>query len=173
MLTASATTHSRSNGDFPVLGGLAPNWRSCLARFCLCTGVLESPRPFRPLCLCPENSLSPQRRLRFEETGSNAMSVKAVFEGRIAICPEIAQVLASGRVQQEKSQLEDLSPREFEILRMILEARTTDEIATAFHVSRKTVANYHYNIKSKLGVSSDIELGRRPSERRVRWRGKR
>ena len=72
--------------------------------------------------------------------------------------PEIAQVLASGRVQQEKSQLEDLSPREFEILRMILEARTTDEIATAFHVSRKTVANYHYNIKSKLGVSSDIEL---------------
>ena len=85
-------------------------------------------------------------------------SVKAVFEGRIAICPEIAQVLASGRVQQEKSQLEDLSPREFEILRMILEARTTDEIATAFHVSRKTVANYHYNIKSKLGVSSDIEL---------------
>ena len=67
-------------------------------------------------------------------------------------------MLASGRVQQEKSQLEDLSPREFEILRMILEARTTDEIATAFHVSRKTVANYHYNIKSKLGVSSDIEL---------------
>ena len=50
------------------------------------------------------------------------------------------------------------SPREFEILRMILEARTTDEIATAFRVSRKTVANYHYNIKSKLGVSSDIEL---------------
>ncbi len=46
----------------------------------------------------------------------------------------------------------------FEILRMILEARTTDEIASAFHVSRKTVANYHYNIKSKLGVSSDIEL---------------
>ena len=40
---------------------------------------------------------------------------------------------------------------------MILEARTTDEIATAFHVSRKTVANYHYNIKSKL-ASFDIEL---------------
>ena len=33
--------------------------------------------------------------------------------------------------------------REFEILRMILEAKTTDEIASAFHVSRKTMANYH------------------------------
>ena len=85
-------------------------------------------------------------------------AVKAVSDGRIAICPEIAQALALGRVHQERSQLEDLSPREFEILRMILEARTTDEIASAFHVSRKTVANYHYNIKSKLGVSSDIEL---------------
>ena len=85
-------------------------------------------------------------------------AVKAVSDGRLAICPEIAQVLAFGRVHQERSQLEDLSPREFEILRMILEARTTDEIASAFHVSRKTVANYHYNIKSKLGVSSDIEL---------------
>jgi two-component system, NarL family, invasion response regulator UvrY len=85
-------------------------------------------------------------------------AVRAVSDGRIAICPEIAQALAFGRVQQERSQLEDLSPREFEILRMILEARTTDQIASAFHVSRKTVANYHYNIKSKLGVSSDIEL---------------
>ena len=85
-------------------------------------------------------------------------AVKAVSDGRLAICPEIAQVLAFGRVHPERSQLEDLSPREFEILRMILEARTTDEIASAFHVSRKTVANYHYNIKSKLGVSSDIEL---------------
>ena len=41
---------------------------------------------------------------------------------------------------------------------MILDAKTTDEIASAFHVSRKTVANYHYATKSKLGVDSDIEL---------------
>src|SRR5215467_13650560 len=72
--------------------------------------------------------------------------------------PKLLRFWLSGRGHQERSQLEDLSPREFEILRMILEARTTDEIASAFHVSRKTVANYHYNIKSKLAVSSDIEL---------------
>ena len=62
-----------------------------------------------------------------------------------------------GYTKKDRS-LRTFRPREFEILRMILEARTTDEIASAFHVSRKTVANYHYNIKSKLGVSSDIEL---------------
>src|SRR6185437_14188274 len=79
-------------------------------------------------------------------------------EGRMAICPETSEALAFDRVQDEKAGLEALSPREFEIFRMILDARSTDEIAAALNVSRKTVANYHYGIKSKLGVSSDIEL---------------
>ena len=41
---------------------------------------------------------------------------------------------------------------------MILDAKSTDEIAAALNVSRKTAANYHYSVKSKLGVASDIEL---------------
>ena len=85
-------------------------------------------------------------------------AVRDVAEGRMAICPETSEVLAFDRVQEEKTGLEDLSPREFEIFRMILDARSTDEIAAALHVSRKTVANYHYGIKSKLGLASDIEL---------------
>jgi two-component system, NarL family, invasion response regulator UvrY len=85
-------------------------------------------------------------------------SVRDVAEGRVAICPEISEVLALERVQEGKTGLEGLSPREFEIFRMILDARSTDEIATALNLSRKTVANYHYAIKAKLGVASDIEL---------------
>ena len=60
--------HSRSNGDFPVLAEYPLNGRGCLARFCLCNGVFEPLQPFRSLCLCPQNSVSRQRRLRFEET---------------------------------------------------------------------------------------------------------
>ena len=52
-------------------------------------------------------------------------------------------------------QLEDLSPREFEIFRMILDAKTTDEIASAFHVSRKTVANWRHIIPSIGKTSAD------------------
>jgi DNA-binding NarL/FixJ family response regulator len=85
-------------------------------------------------------------------------AVRDVAAGRVAICPEISEVLALDRVQEEKTGLEGLSPREFEIFRMLLDARSTDEIAAALNVSRKTVANYHYSIKSKLGVASDIEL---------------
>jgi len=85
-------------------------------------------------------------------------AVRSVAEGKVAICPEMSEVLALDRVQDEKSGLADLSPREFEILRMILDAKSTDEIASALNVSRKTAANYHYSIKSKLGVASDVEL---------------
>jgi DNA-binding NarL/FixJ family response regulator len=84
--------------------------------------------------------------------------VRRVAEGHVAICPEMSEVLALDRVQDESEGLKDLSPREFEIFRMILAAKSTDEIAAALNVSRKTAANYHYAIKSKLGVGSDIEL---------------
>ena len=85
-------------------------------------------------------------------------AVRTVAEGRVAICSETSAVLALDRVRGERNGLEDLSPREFEILRMVLDAKSTDEIAAALNVSRKTAANYHYSIKSKLGVASDIEL---------------
>jgi two-component system invasion response regulator UvrY len=85
-------------------------------------------------------------------------AVRSVADGQLAICPEIGEVLALDRVQEESDGIEGLSPREFEIFRMILAAKSTDEIASALNVSRKTAANYHYAIKAKLGASSDIEL---------------
>jgi two-component system, NarL family, invasion response regulator UvrY len=85
-------------------------------------------------------------------------AVRDVADGRVAICPEISELLALSQVREEKARMEQLSPREFEILRMILDARSTEAIASALHISRKTAANYHYSIKAKLGAGSDIEL---------------
>ncbi len=85
-------------------------------------------------------------------------AIQLVYSGRPALCAEINSVIAANRLFQPWSALESLSPREFEILRMILDEKTTDEIATSFNLSPKTVANYHYAIKSKLGVRTDIEL---------------
>ena len=70
-------------------------------------------------------------------------AVRDVAEGRVAICPEISEVLALRSGAGGEEGLEGLSPREFEIFRMILDAKSTDEIASALNVSRKTVANYH------------------------------
>lgn len=85
-------------------------------------------------------------------------AIRSVYAGRPALCAEINEAIATSRLCGDTSPIDELSPREFEILRMILDAHSTDEIAMAFNLSPKTVANYHYEIKSKLGVRSDIEL---------------
>lgn len=85
-------------------------------------------------------------------------AIRTVYAGRPVICAEISQAVAVSSLSDGPSVVDQLSPREFEILRMILDAKSTDEIAAAFNLSPKTVANYHYEIKSKLGVRSDIEL---------------
>lgn len=85
-------------------------------------------------------------------------AIRNVNAGRLALCPEISQTLAAAGLSAQPSPFDALSPREFEVLRMIVDAKSTEEIAGAFNLSPKTVANYHYEIKSKLGARSDIEL---------------
>ncbi len=85
-------------------------------------------------------------------------AIRDVFIGRPALCAEINKAIATSRLFDDTSAVDELSPREFEILRMILDAKSTDQIAASFNLSPKTVANYHSEIKSKLGVRSDIEL---------------
>lgn len=85
-------------------------------------------------------------------------AIRSVYAGKTALCDEINRIIAATRLVEEISPIDALTPREFEILRMILDAKPTDEIASAFNLSPKTISNHHYTIKSKLGVQSDIEL---------------
>ena len=81
-----------------------------------------------------------------------------MYKGRIALSPDIAQALAFEQLGGENATLAELTVREFEILRMLVEAKSTQNIAETLNISPKTVSNAHYIIKRKLGVNSDIEL---------------
>jgi DNA-binding NarL/FixJ family response regulator len=87
-------------------------------------------------------------------------AVTDVLAGRIAVSPDIDHELALSRLGGEKTAADVLTPREFEVMRLLLAERTTDEIAATLHVSPKTVANLHSLVKDKLGVGTDIELVR-------------
>lgn len=87
-------------------------------------------------------------------------AVYDVYDGRHVLSPDIAQALAMSKLGGEHGALEELTVREFEILRMLVEAQSAEDIATALHISPKTVSNCHYQIKRKLGVATDIELVR-------------
>jgi two-component system invasion response regulator UvrY len=66
--------------------------------------------------------------------------------------------VAAERLGGRRSLVDDLGPRETEILRLIASGRATEEIADALHLSLKTVQNYHYQIKSKIGARTDAHL---------------
>lgn len=76
------------------------------------------------------------------------------------LSPDIAPEMALSLLHGESNPAEELSPREFEILRLLLDGLGVEEIGNILNISPKTVQNGHYQIKAKLGVKSDIELAR-------------
>jgi DNA-binding NarL/FixJ family response regulator len=85
-------------------------------------------------------------------------AIRDVAAGKKPISPDISHALALMRINPESLAPENLTAREFDIFRMIADAKPIAEIAETLNLSAKTVSNYHYLIKSKLGVSSDVEL---------------
>jgi DNA-binding NarL/FixJ family response regulator len=87
-------------------------------------------------------------------------AIADVLLGRQVLSPDIAQALALARLSERRRPLEDLTPREFDVLCMLVSPTSVHDIAQRLHLSAKTVNNLHYQIKAKLGVDSDIELTR-------------
>ncbi len=92
------------------------------------------------------------------EAAELVRAVETVARGGRALGDDIAREIAAERLAEGRSPLDDLGPRETEILRLVASGRTTDEIAGALHLSAKTVQNYHYQIKSKVGARTDAHL---------------
>jgi DNA-binding NarL/FixJ family response regulator len=60
----------------------------------------------------------------------------------------------------EPARSEPLTPRELEIVKLIAEAYSNDEIADELHISKKTVARHRANILEKLGMHDRVQLTR-------------
>jgi len=76
------------------------------------------------------------------------------------LSPDIAPDMALQLLDGKDHPVQELTPREFEILRLLLAGKGPEEIGAALHISPKTAQNCHYQIKAKLGVKTDIELAR-------------
>lgn len=85
-------------------------------------------------------------------------AITEALAGRQTLSPDIAQILALAKFSSKQTLLHELTPREFDILCMLMSTSEINQIAVSLHLSQKTVRNLHYQIKRKLGVTSDIEL---------------
>ncbi len=87
-------------------------------------------------------------------------AVQTISDGGIFLDPQIAQKLAFQKSMGTSSLLESLSPREFEITRLMAEGLGIHEIAEQLSLNYKTVANYNTQIKRKLKVTSVADITR-------------
>jgi DNA-binding NarL/FixJ family response regulator len=72
----------------------------------------------------------------------------------------IRDYLERARRGETLSSTEPLTPRELEVVKLIAEAHTNDEIAGLLVISKKTVERHRANILEKLGMSDRVELTR-------------
>ena len=95
------------------------------------------------------------------------LGLREVFAGRQYLSADIAQQLAMEQLESADQLLDELTVREFEILRLLINGRDVEHIASSLNLSPKTVRNVHYNVKKKLGVKDDIELMRRAMQLKI------
>lgn len=85
-----------------------------------------------------------------------AEAIREAFGGRPTLAPEALQALIqTGR--PEPAVGHDLTPREHEVLELIVEGLSNPDIATRLFVSRSTAKAHVSNILSKLSVSNRAE----------------
>jgi DNA-binding NarL/FixJ family response regulator len=85
-------------------------------------------------------------------------AVNAVARNGRFLSEDIARAIAADRLAGSERVVEQLGPRETEILRLLASGMTSESIATMLNLSPKTVRNHHYAIKSKIGAENDAQL---------------
>ena len=94
--------------------------------------------------------------LKEDAGGELVRAVQIIRNGGTYITPLLSSVLSS--LALEKDEIEVLTRREREILKLIAEGKKTKEIAEALYISPYTVRRHRSNIMEKLGIKTLADL---------------
>lgn len=87
-------------------------------------------------------------------------AIHAVARGASYLSPDVAANMARSTAQPGGADLEALTPREFEVLRLLVQGETVRSISEKLALSEKTVANHQSAIREKLGAKNSAQLAR-------------
>ena len=91
------------------------------------------------------------------------IACRAAMRGEPFLYPSAVHALIRDvitRADERREELELLTPRELEVLKLIAEGHSSKEIATTLVLSIKTVESHRANILSKLGMRDRVDLTR-------------
>jgi two-component system, NarL family, invasion response regulator UvrY len=94
-----------------------------------------------------------------ESPESLISAVKKVCAGQTYITPEVAQNIAMQKINGgDENPIRKLSGREIEVVLMVTQGYSVQEIAEKLYLSPKTVNTYRYRVFSKLEIKNNVEL---------------
>ncbi len=87
------------------------------------------------------------------------LAIRRVMSGKRYLCTEVANNMG-GLPGNVESPFAKLSHRESEVVTLILQGKSIQQMATMLLLSDKTVNTYRYRLYEKLNVKNDVELTR-------------
>jgi DNA-binding NarL/FixJ family response regulator len=87
-------------------------------------------------------------------------AVRAAMRGEPFLYPAAVTALIRDYLAREETPADPLSTRELQVLKLIAEAYTSDQISAELSLSRRTVDRHRENILAKLGMRDRVELTR-------------
>jgi len=88
-------------------------------------------------------------------------SVQALARHQVFLTPSVSEVLLSGVVDSDQAEgVKPLSAREREILQLIAEGKTNNEVAKALSITVRTAENHRASVMRKLRADSVADLVR-------------
>jgi two-component system invasion response regulator UvrY len=116
----------------------------------------DGPIPVKALTLGIEGFIS-----KGSPVSEMIRAIRAVISGKRYLCQDIASNLVFETFLGTKTTpFSNLSRRESEVMKMILEGKNIQEMSRFLKLSDKTINTYRYRLYSKLAIKNDVELTR-------------
>ena len=91
--------------------------------------------------------------LKDAEADEVAAAIRAIATGRVHLAPAVAATLVTA-IRVPKPARAELTPREHEVIVLVAQGRTNQQIATRLGVTERTARTHVSNILAKLGLTS-------------------
>jgi DNA-binding NarL/FixJ family response regulator/DNA-binding SARP family transcriptional activator len=98
---------------------------------------------------------------RVQDVGQLVAAIRAVAEGGSVVDPKVVEALVAEKTRRERSPLEELTPRERDVLREMAEGKNNAAIAESLRLSERTIEKVIHSIFLKLGLAWEPAVHKR------------
>ncbi len=88
-------------------------------------------------------------------------AIRSVFQGDLYVHPKMIRSLLQperSAPQKDSSAVETITPREIEVLKLIVQGYTNKQVADELGISIRTVEGHRANMTEKLGIRNRVDL---------------